>query len=50
MDHMIGRYITIHPCDLEVQSLIFSYAYWVLHNSASLLHQLTWYTVKSGMN
>ena len=23
MDHMIGRYIAIHPCDLEVQSLIF---------------------------
>jgi len=22
MDHMIGRYIAIHPCDLEVQSLI----------------------------
>jgi len=23
MDHMIGRYIAIHLCDLEVQSLIF---------------------------
>jgi len=36
MDHMIGGYIAMHSCDLEVQSLIFrlwsaSYAlkFWV---------------------
>ena len=23
MDHMISRYIAIHPCDLEVQSFLY---------------------------
>ena len=33
MDHMIGGYIAMHSCDLEVQLLISSYALHIIFDT-----------------